>query len=354
MEPPAHRFARTGLAVLVLALILAVLGQLAMTHWMRALPVFGPDRDPRWVEAFDQLAIADAVQVKYAHALQAPRYQYGLFGNSRSVSVPTRYLDLPPGSFFNFSQGGTSFRQSVALLQALHDAGKAPSVAVISMDNHDNGFFAHVEWPSFWSAPGYHLATIREALEQGAPASLAAKMAVETAILALRRITMEFNIERLIARLRFLTARMPPIYLADGARAHAGGARDPGPSDTRELQRGAPVWPNMAMALETDIVRLGKLNASGIRVVVYESPIVPHLLPLTEKLRDPATAALRARLQAACERSGITCLPAPVLKDAPLEDWVDCCHPPTLAISRHVAGLFRLMMAAPQVSAGGQ
>ncbi|HWV55305.1 hypothetical protein [Pseudorhodoplanes sp.] len=61
-------------------------------------------------------------------------FDIGLFGNSRSIMVGSQELDTPC-SFFNYSIPGTTFRTSVALLEALAAQNRAPNLAVISLDN---------------------------------------------------------------------------------------------------------------------------------------------------------------------------------------------------------------------------
>ncbi len=89
----------------------------------------------------DHLPIYDVAETKVAHARAVPPFTVGLFGNSRVIQVGVAALATDAGGAFNFAVPGTGFRQSVALLEVLVSGGRAPRIAVISLD-------------SFWSVTG--------------------------------------------------------------------------------------------------------------------------------------------------------------------------------------------------------
>lgn len=335
---PGGHPARLGLTILALLLGGAFLLQVGFSYWLRQLPVFGPDRNIRWAAVNDRLPVVDVLLVKYGHALRSPRFSHGLFGNSRAVGVSHRDLGLPEAGFFNFAVGGTSFRQSAALVQMLHDAGKLPDIVIISLDNHDLNFFGHVDWPGLFAAPGYHLKFLRQVYDRQPGPVLMAKTAAETVLVSIRNIVNELNIAKLAGRWGFMFGRSAgrSNYDADGARM----AAPPDVPADQGFRKSMPVWPGMAVALEADIVRLGQLAASGVRIIVYESPLDPQLADIVAAQRDATTIALRSNIRAMCNANGVVCLDAPVLPGSDVEAWPDCCHAPPASLGRFIAGLF--------------
>jgi hypothetical protein len=167
--------------------------------------------------------VVDVLLVKYGHALHSPRFRYGLFGNSRAVAVSHRDLGLPASEFFNFAVGGTSFRQSVAMVQMLHDACKLPDTVIISLDNHDINFFSHAYWPGLIVAPGYHFAFMRDVYERQPGAVLMAKIATETLLVSMRAMVAGLNAASVMGQWDFVfgnSAGNLTAYGPDGARRH--------------------------------------------------------------------------------------------------------------------------------------
>ncbi len=103
--------------------------------------------------ALDRLPEEDITTLKLRHARAVPRYQIGLFGNSRSIQVGAREFrtgegEAASGSFFNFSVPGASIRQSVSMVERLAEIGKLPDVAIISFDNAALEFYGNPVHPS--------------------------------------------------------------------------------------------------------------------------------------------------------------------------------------------------------------
>lgn len=331
--------ARLGFLVLGLALLFAVVGQAAFLHWLHGRPVFGPDRDSDWAALYDRLPVDDVLQVKYRHALQQERFNYGLFGNSRIVGVSHRDLGLPQGQVFNFAVGGISFRQSVALVQLLHDAGKLPEKVVISLDNHDIRYSSNLGWPGPLTAPEYYAGFFRDSYQTQPGALLMAKVVKDTVMVLIHGLVSELSIEKLTARLAFAfgdPSTGKSTYDFFGARAQP---PDTLSSGQHELERRAPIWPGTVVAIKADIARLGRIVESGVHIVIYESPISPELVPDLDQQRDVATIVLRSNVQAACRTHKIVCLEAPRLTSSS-EPWPDCCHAPPSVLGRYIAGLF--------------
>jgi hypothetical protein len=345
MPPSAGRSARLsrlGLTVAAAGICLALAVQWLLVRQLQSAPVFGVDRTAARAVAYGQLSGAvDPMAVKFGHALRHARFRYGLFGSSRALSVSHQHLGLAEHEFFNFSVGGTSLRQNVALLQALQDAGKAPEIAVISLDNHDIQYFRHVEWPAFWAAPGYHLQYLRDELAGGISAGVVLRAAAEAVLVGVKAAVTDFSLERLRS-IRLFFHDMPDAsfthapYRADGSRVLEVGALNEGPPAFSSY---TPVWPSMAAGMQADMARLGRLAASGIRIVVFESPIAPQLGDAVMARRDATTVQLRDAISDACRRHGVTCLPAPELPGTTDHPWGACCHAPPALLGRYIAGL---------------
>ncbi|WP_341704619.1 hypothetical protein [Ferrovibrio sp.] len=328
---------RTGLGTLVAALLLLAALSLTLSGTVRRLPVFGPDGDARLRQAMTRLTVDDTIALKANHGRTAPRYDIGLFGNSRSVAVSHSDLGVAPSRFFNFSVGGTVFEQSVTLAEHLARDGKLPGTVLISLDNVDIGFFGTIGWPSvFTSLP--RIADDSVLIRRMGHASLP-RIAAEPVRMALDQVKAFMNADRQLDYLRFLTG----IGLEDGGRYRADGSVPQGhlaAQPAADMIRFPAPNPYHLDHLALYVHRLARLQAQGRRIIVYESPLYPPLLREIEQGRKPETAALRQRLFAACHAEGLTCLPAPVLRTA--TPWPDCCHAPAAALGRFLHDLLPL------------
>ncbi|WP_341704784.1 hypothetical protein [Ferrovibrio sp.] len=335
-----HRWSRLGLVLLVAAIAALLLAQAGISRWLQSIPVFGAAWNAERVELYGRLAgSVDPLIVKYADALRHERYRYGLFGSSRGMGISHQHLGLPEGVFFNFSSGSTGFRQSVALIHALQEAGRLPDTLLVTLDNFDIGYFRHVEWPSIAADPAYHLSYMyREATGQTDPLVPFYALAEAVAV-SVKNLLTSFNFERLIAVLRYYEGRpetlVPNPFRPDGSRHMDYQGRSQPPFISY-----SPAWPSMIAGMMADLALLGRIAETGTRVIIYETPIAPHLAAEVEARRDPATARLRAAFFEACGRTRVTCVPPP----APLPAdqafiWTSCCHAPPHILGRHLAGL---------------
>jgi hypothetical protein len=305
---------------------------------LQTAPVFGPDWTPERADAYGKLVgSVDPLLVKYGYALRNPRFRYGLFGSSRGVGISHRHLVLQEAEFFNFSTGSTGFRQSVALIQALADAGKLPDTLLLTLDNHDIGYFRQIDWPTVFDAPAYHLSYLHEERGAGAGPMALVRAVAEAVTVSLHALITEFNIERLNGVRLFaqgVPVLSPNLYRADGSRnmERLGETQPP-------LITYTPPWPSMVAGMMTDIARLGRFAAAGTRVIIFETPIAPHLAAEVQARRSEPTARLRAGIEEACRQNGITCLPPPEPLDADRDlIWSSCCHAPPAVLGRYLAG----------------
>ena len=124
-------------------------------------------------------------------------------------------------------------------------------------------------------------------------------------------------------------------YRHDGSRAPGKSARAP---ELRALGPAAPAI--LAGYLREDLRRLAALRQTGVRIIVYESPL--HAGSLERATRHPAphAAAIRAILLQDCERLGLEChgqARAAALASAP--GWHDATHAPAKALGAYLAAL---------------
>lgn len=332
-----RRRSRLGLTVLALTIAALIAGQAGLSSVLQSAPVFGADWTPSRAEQYDYLAgSVDPLIVKYGHALRHEGFRYGLFGSSRGMGISHSHLGLKEDEFFNFSSGSTGLRQSVALIQALQDAGKAPQTVLITLDNHDIKYFRHVEWPTILANPAYHLGYILEEFRAGVSPVVLARAVAEALAVGVRDFVTKFNIERLTAILMFWQT---PTTIAYGELFRSDGSREMEKLGKAEphFQSYSTAWPSMIAGMKADLARLGKISASGIRVIVFETPIAPSLNRTVEAQREDATRELRAEIKATCRMHGLICLPAPEPQDADRHlIWPSCCHAPPHILGRYL------------------
>lgn len=92
--------------------------------------------------------------------------------------------------------------------------------------------------------------------------------------------------------------------------------------------------------MKADLVRLGHIAAAGSRVIIFETPIAPHLVGEVLARRSAQTTALRAEFMDACHRHGLICVPppAPVAGEEYMM-WTSGSHAPPAILGRYIAGL---------------
>lgn len=87
-----------------------------------------------------------------------------------------------------------------------------------------------------------------------------------------------------------------------------------------------------------DIGRLGALARAGLRVIIYESPLIPPSGADVEGAKQHEAAANRQLARALCESHGLRCiLDPPAIGNA--MDWPDCCHPPAAALGAYLRSI---------------
>lgn len=266
----------------------------------------------------------EIMTLKHRHAAASPRYDIGLFGNSRIMMIGADELRLPGKRIFNFAIGGSSIRQSIRLLEQLQASGRAPATAVISMDNVELGLpsisgglpglphrwwtalnDAHIAW-GHGGARGAAVDTINFIASEG------------------RAFAIGFNHTFVLAKLRALRH-------ADGPRT---GFRSDG-----SLQETAPQSPSIDPMpkradtypqIEADFARLARIREAGTRIIVYESPIAPALGTSADEELSPNARQVRQRFRSACDRFALACFGPPQLGDRP---WFNRDHAPAQSLA---------------------
>lgn len=90
------------------------------------------------------LAVDDLLRIKKQWLLGRQRAELAVFGNSRTIFLGADDLNIDQAAFVNASVVGSGFRQSVRLLQALAESGRAPETALINLDPWPMGFWGEI------------------------------------------------------------------------------------------------------------------------------------------------------------------------------------------------------------------
>ncbi len=298
-----------------------------------------------------KLRFGELFAAKLAHGRAAPRYDIGVFGNSRSLMLGARELGAREGSFFNFSVVGGSPRAGVLLLEQLAKAGKAPRVALFSFD--------HAELQVNIN-PGVERLGLRlEAMLDDVTAGLASSAIspVDTLRMAWRHLYAAaldaqwyFNFEQVAAGLDWHAARwrgrQPWARLTGGASAH--GYRRDGSHSWTKAPAGAvprlarPSAPSVMLGyLEHDLERLAAVAARGTRIVMYESPLDPRSAAAFARRPSPHAEATRARWLAACAGLRLECHPFDARRMSAGGGWTDATHPPPALLAAYLRPLLQ-------------
>lgn len=317
-------------------LVLALL----FTATMYAVALYVPAGDPFANQSKHRLASLDGLplpvfaELKFRHVERQPRYDIGLFGNSRSLNVGIRHLSLGDCRFFNFSVGSESFRFTVANLERLHEIGKVPRLALISIDhfelqryNNPISFFAATRWKK----------AINDIMAGLTRDDIGFKdllrMVWRHVWIEIRRFKMTFNPESFSSGIVNLFFDGSPFrWLAPSATGyHSDGSRNylipvnkkvfqtlmkPG---SRQISDGY---------FKFDIERLARLQKRGIRVVIYESPLEPKSAAAFHKRPSPQAFSARRTFISACAELGLKCYSAPRQLSDEEGLWKDYSHPP--------------------------
>ncbi len=338
---------RLALAVF-LSVLLVLLGAAVASRGLQFGPdVFSTPSQDRLARLND-LEVHDLAAVKVAHATATARYDVGLFGSSHVVQVAERDLGLVGRRSFNFALPGSSFRQSVALLERLEADGRAPRTAVISLDNILLNQVGAIEYPSVGTRVTLALGDVAWLLRERS-ARTTARSLYDHVRSEWRQLQATFSFQRLYSRLSFWhPERIPPprswteSYRTDGSRVMR-----PFAEWDRRLEI-APPFELWDAYLRRDLQRLARLKERGLRVIIFESPLAPELEIEATAERLTAAQLLREGFLRSCGELGLECSLAPSLQRRERTSaWVDCCHAPPEALGRYIASLVSRSAARP-------
>lgn len=301
------------------------------------------------------LGFAGVYAAKLAHGLAAPRHDVGLFGNSRSLMVGADDLGLSDATFFNYSVIGGSFRASVLMMEQLAAAGRAPKLAIVSLDHlelqEDNN-----------PAIAGIVPRLRLALDDVAAGATnphihwteAVRMAWRHYYGAVRDIGRILNFRRLMLGVRWrLGALLGGPFRGGGNDEVEPGYRRDGsialPALKEQVFEVSAPQPDLYILgyLDHDLERVAALSARGVRVVIYESLLDPVNAAHVARHPNPAAEAARTRWLAACRRLALDCHPfrrdaVPAVAGA----WADPSHPPPALLGRYVQDLIQRPVAS--------
>jgi hypothetical protein len=295
-------------------------GTVAALLWLRAVTLptaVLEDEQRRW--ALAALPSDEIAALKIRHAEEAPRYDIGLFGNSRILMLGADELNPGKRRVFNFAIGGQSVRQGLRLLEELHARHKMPAIAVISMDHVELGMpggsavFPGLPTRLFDAADDVQVAGRQ--LGNGA-ALLQFNNAVHTEG---KEIALTFNHTFVRAKLAALAGMTGPAlnFRADGSQKEI----VPATPDIQPLRPRADLYPH----LENDFARFAAMRDAGARVLIYESPIAPSLGGTEDGDLSVNARNVRRRYKEACAKFRLECYGPPVLTARP---WFDPSHAP--------------------------
>ncbi|MEQ8247536.1 MAG: hypothetical protein RID42_07615 [Alphaproteobacteria bacterium] len=293
----------------------------------------------------DLLDKFDLAALKTKHAADVPQYEVGLFGNSRIVGVSED--DLPgmlPGTVFNFGVPGSSFRDSVALVEYLADKRALPGTVVISLDNLALNQVSEAKFPGLGDRIRVAANDLSRLIANREP-----KLTVQSFIDHIRaekaQLTETFSFDYLFARLKHsfpaLSSNEDGVrYRRDGSRSLS--AEDLGRTSSEvksTLTIPAPfvLWPDYFAG---DLARLAKVDRSGSQIFIFESPLAPGTVLDGPPSQLEHVQVLRRVFVEQCDQLQLNCVTAeafePFQNDA---TWLDQTHAPAKSLGRFVVSL---------------
>jgi len=278
----------------------------------------------------DLFTAQDIAEIKYEHAEAHKRFDLGLFGSSRVLMVGSSDIKSQPSRFFNFAVAGMSLRQSVALLESLAAAKRAPRRALIGFDNMAMQFYGNAEWPPM---PERLVHVYRDLIAPEAGQTLGLNARIRMAWRHMWTFWQTVKQSLSTSRLRARVSEANPnnetdCYGADGSRKQRENFAPTKITLTPPAKQSVPPG-----YLDHDMARLAALGDSEI--IVFETPLAPGLVSA-----DPISAATRSAWLAACTAHGLTCVPAPVTVQSESGPyWSDASHSPAAALGRYLAVL---------------
>ena len=291
----------------------------------------------------DEFSSPAFAKMKLRHGLTQERFDIGLFGNSRSLDVGSRHLKLGACSYFNFSIAGESLRASAALLEQLAARGRAPRIALVSVDNFELQLYSNPFFPT--TIERWH-----QGLTDVKIGFLQSRISLrELAKMVWRHVHTEWQIFKLsfdIMRNRNilfntigderppfkLTQELSKGYRGDGSRTQAlpqisAFARPKFSPGSPQVLRGY---------FRYDLNRLKLLSEQGVTVIVYESPLDPSNTRIRLLKPSPQAAESRKDYFRFCKALGLNCHSALGKLEAGNTPWRDSNHAPAKELGEYL------------------
>ena len=301
------------------------------------------------------LSPKDLVAAKlYASTDRDRAYDVGVFGNSRMVMLSKAHLGLPKqATFFNFSIGGTSFRQSVRSVEYLAKHDRAPRTVIIGLDNMELQYGGPAYWPEPFFEFHREIADFWTVLrvskgDWNSRMTDAFKGVDYFFDYSWPKFKRNFSLEPLLTRIAYLSRsvggverELPKLknkFSADGSRPQTLRMTPP---DLSNFQTQPPLPGAWSRHNMLGLMRLNELALRlGIRVIVFETPLAPKLAPDFSKAPSWAAEKSRGPLKIGCAGEKVECYPAPVFEQG-RDYWPDCCHAPAARLGAYLATLLR-------------
>lgn len=281
-----------------------------------------------------------AIKLHHARSRSKP-YDIGVFGNSRAFMVSEVEMNLQPGeTFFNFSNGGSAFSQSVKIVEELALQRILPKVVLISLDHPQIQYTGYIKYPQ----PVWHLGSIiedfftisfanygnlRKRLSDAFKVLDWAKGHTWKSVKAawkpdvfFHRVNYAFGV---LTNQENLIPEHATNYRADGSIVQVLPTDPTDFSDQHFGYEGLRGWDRHVFL---GIKRLNQVAKDhDVRIVVYESPIWPQLEVSDTHTRKDAVNTHKWFV-AGCQNTEIECIDAWKLENVSGEYWPDCCHAP--------------------------
>jgi hypothetical protein len=288
----------------------------------------------------------DLAALKVRHVITQPRFDIGVFGNSRAVSIGRQDLNIGDRTFFNFSVPGTSMRQSINLIEELALHGKAPKLAIISFDNMEFGYYGNALYPGAFSRWWRSATDVTWTLvNRPGDIILLAHVILDHIYAEWDAFIGIWNATAFWSRAAVAAPDMVPelkaakrTYLKDGSRPMVFNDEEPIKLFRRPRPRMILLSPYMAR----DFERLAVLDGPATKIVIFESHLEAASTAFVMANPEEMVITERKEFLTACEKFNIACSSA---EERPLPEtnsrWGDCCHAPPDALGELVSTLVR-------------
>jgi hypothetical protein len=293
----------------------------------------------------DRLDVFDLAALKTRHAADVTSYAIGLFGSSRIVGVSEANLPgVVDGSVFNFAIPGSSFRDSVALVETLAANDSLPTTVIISLDNVALNHISEARYPGLVKRLKIASDDLVWLIERG-KARLTLQSLKDHVVAEAAQLTRTFSFDHLAARLRLLSPTFGPnegkaSYGRDGSRlvtAEALGRNSDAPDPILKVSQPFVLWPDY---LHRDLQRLAQIDSRDVKILIFESPLAPGTVLVGERSRLEHYRALRQSFVVWCGELNLTCTTSDAFEPFQYSGvWADESHAPAGELGRFLIAL---------------